>query len=330
MSFRQLDIPELAGAIVPTQAQDLRAIEQLLRRELEARSENTRITYLAAWRAWRDFCVEHQRPVAPIDVELLRAFLEKQSQTHALSTVRVQLAAIGALHGMLGGTIPLTRAHAIYTWLKAAEKREHKPPRVAPALTLEDLRAIVRMLQQDPSESARRDHALLLVGVLGAFRRAELSALNVQDLEEDGRGLRIWLARSKTDQAGKGRYKVIFPQADADLCAIDAVRAWLAVYPILLEEHRPLFPSLRGAKWGERMAPAAINEAIKRRALAANVVATAHSVRRTFATLADLRGAEERDVMRHAGWRSRSTVDRYTEHNHLYTKNPTRGLFVKE
>jgi integrase len=49
-----------------------------------------------------------------------------------------------------------------------------------------------------------RDRALLLLGFAGAFRRSELVALDVADLEEIEEGMRVSIRRSKTDQEGKG------------------------------------------------------------------------------------------------------------------------------
>ena len=43
---------------------------------------------------------------------------------------------------------------------------------------------------------------MLLLGFSGAFRRFELVALNVGDLEETYDGLRITIRHSKTDQEG--------------------------------------------------------------------------------------------------------------------------------
>ena len=50
-----------------------------------------------------------------------------------------------------------------------------------------------------------RDSGLLLVGFAGAYRRSELVALNVEDIQVTGDGLVITLRRSKTDQEGEGR-----------------------------------------------------------------------------------------------------------------------------
>jgi hypothetical protein len=49
-----------------------------------------------------------------------------------------------------------------------------------------------------------RDRALLLLGFAGAFRRSELVALDVADLEETDDGYKVIIRRSKTDQEGHG------------------------------------------------------------------------------------------------------------------------------
>jgi integrase len=60
----------------------------------------------------------------------------------------------------------------------------------------------------------------------GAFRRSELVALDVADIDETAEGLRITIQRSNTDQEGAGqtiaivRGSVVYP--------IEALKAWLA------------------------------------------------------------------------------------------------------
>lgn len=49
-----------------------------------------------------------------------------------------------------------------------------------------------------------RDCAILLLGFAGAFRRSELAALDVADLEFCDSGMRVHIRRSKTDQEGTG------------------------------------------------------------------------------------------------------------------------------
>src|SRR5215470_12625119 len=70
-----------------------------------------------------------------------------------------------------------------------------------------------------------RDRALLLLGFGGAFRRSELVALDVADLEETEDGLRVTIRRSKTDQEGIGTTIAIV--RGGACCPVKALRAWL-------------------------------------------------------------------------------------------------------
>jgi site-specific recombinase XerD len=49
----------------------------------------------------------------------------------------------------------------------------------------------------------KRDHALLVIGFAGAFRRSELVALTMEDIQITPEGLIVTLRRSKTDQEGQ-------------------------------------------------------------------------------------------------------------------------------
>ena len=50
-----------------------------------------------------------------------------------------------------------------------------------------------------------RDRAILLLGFSGAFRRSELVAPNLGDIEWTTEGALVTIRRSKTDQEGLGR-----------------------------------------------------------------------------------------------------------------------------
>jgi site-specific recombinase XerD len=69
-----------------------------------------------------------------------------------------------------------------------------------------------------------RNRAIILLGFAGAFRRSELVALNVDDLEETAEGMLVTLRRSKTDQEGLGR-RVAIPRGEI-ACPVVALRAW--------------------------------------------------------------------------------------------------------
>jgi hypothetical protein len=56
-----------------------------------------------------------------------------------------------------------------------------------------------------------RDRALVLLGFAGAFRRSELVALNLEDLEFCYQGLQITIRKSETKQEGEGATIAIAP-----------------------------------------------------------------------------------------------------------------------
>ena len=65
---------------------------------------------------------------------------------------------------------------------------------------------IRKMLQVLPDNLiGLRDKSILLLGFAGGFRRSELVALNVGDVDFRKEGLLIIIRRSKADQYGKGR-----------------------------------------------------------------------------------------------------------------------------
>jgi integrase len=65
-----------------------------------------------------------------------------------------------------------------------------------------------------------RDRAILLFGFAGAFRRSELVALNLEDIEWTSEGALVLIRRSKTDQEGLGR-KVGIPRGEIACPVID-------------------------------------------------------------------------------------------------------------
>jgi hypothetical protein len=89
-----------------------------------------------------------------------------------------------------------------------------------------------------------RDRAVLLLGFAGAFRRSELVALDVADLQETDDGFRVLIRRSKTDQEGHGETIAIVRGHHA--CPAKAVKAWLSAAGITAG---PLFrPVAKGGR----------------------------------------------------------------------------------
>ncbi len=171
-----------------------------------------------------------------------------------------------------------------------------------------------------------RDRALLLLGFAGAFRRSELVALDVADLEETEDGYRITIRRSKTDQEGQGQ--VIAIVRGNSTCPVKAVKAWLAASGIT---EGPLFRSVaKGARLGaQRLTDKSVCTIVKAYAgrLGLDPAAFgAHSLRAGFLTSAARRGAsvfKMRDVSRH---RSMDVLQAYVRDADLFRDHAGAGL----
>jgi hypothetical protein len=68
--------------------------------------------------------------------------------------------------------------------------------------------------------------AILLLGSAGGFRRIELAALDVEDLEDNPAGLLVLLRGSKTDHEKAGRRIEVVYGSDTQSCPVRAARRW--------------------------------------------------------------------------------------------------------
>jgi site-specific recombinase XerD len=170
------------------------------------------------------------------------------------------------------------------------------------------------------------DRALLLVGFAGAFRRSELVALDVSDLQETESGLLVTIRRSKTDQEGQGRTVAIVRGSIA--CPVKAVRRWLEATHIT---EGPLFRAVgKGGRVGsKRLSDKQVARTIKSHAdrLGLDVSSFAgHSLRAGFLTSAAAKGAnifKMRDV---SGHKSMDTLQGYVRSAEAFRNHAGAGL----
>jgi len=171
-----------------------------------------------------------------------------------------------------------------------------------------------------------RDRALLLLGFGGAFRRSELVALDVADLEETEDGLRVTIRRSKTDQEVQGVTIAII--RGGAYCPIKALRAWLDAAAIT---DGPVFRPVRkgGKVRDQRLSAKSVCDLVKAYAgqVGLDVAAFgAHSLRSGFLTSAARRGAsvfKMRDVSRH---KSMDVLQSYVRDADLFRDHAGAGL----
>ncbi|WFR71277.1 hypothetical protein P9209_19095 [Prescottella defluvii] len=117
---------------------------------------------------------------------------------------------------------------------------ERPTKRVAPLLG-DEIGYILATMRQNAETwqdqlRERRDSAVILIGFLGAFRRSELSGLQLRDITLHPQdGLHILVRRSKTDQVGGGMVKATPFAVGHRTCPPCVYRRWLDV---VLAHHR--------------------------------------------------------------------------------------------
>ena len=204
--------------------------------------------YAGHLRRFVEWCEGRGLEPMPADPEAVALYLRQLAdEGRTVSTLGVILAAISQAH--LAAGFPSPREHAAFklAW-KGLRRRVGAaggatPNRKAPVMAL-DVAAMVAT--QPDTLAGLRNRALLALGYAGAFRRSELVALEVSDVERvEGRGLRVTVRRSKTDQVGEGATKAI-PFGAGEACPVAALSAWLDAAGIV---EGPLFRSI--TRWGQ-------------------------------------------------------------------------------
>jgi integrase len=188
----------------------------------------------------------------------------------------------------------------------------------APALTQD----VAAMLSHVPEGLlGQRDRALLLVGFAGAFRRSELVALEVEDLEFTEDGMKVLIRRSKTDQEGAGQTVGI--ARGVKLCPVEALKAWLSAAAITAG---PIFRSVdrHGHLQDGAITPQVVALVVKRYATAAGFDArkyAGHSLRAGLVTSAAMNNVPEYVIQRQTRHKSTEMLRRYIRDVSLFRDN---------
>jgi len=284
--------------------------------------------YKADWTHYAAWCAGHGFVPVPAAPATVGAYLASLAGSHAPSTIRRRLAALGKMHRF--NDLPWNTAHRdIQGPLQGLLRTHGRPARKAAALTLPMLRQFLATC--DRSARGRRDRALLLVGFAGALRRSELVALRVEDVAATASGLRLRIARGKTDQEGQGAEVGLSRGRHAETCPVRALDDWQAV------ARRKAGPLFRRVSAAGRVGDAALHPDAVRRILAhrAGLAGlelegfgrlSAHALRVGFITEAYGQGVRDEDIMRHTRHRDLRTMRGYVQRAGLVDDSPAGKL----
>jgi integrase len=313
------------AALTPAGEAALAAAQALAKK---ATAPATLRAYRADWAHFAAWCEIHGFVPVPAAPATVGAYLASLAVSHAPTTIRRRLSALGKMHRF--NDLPWNPAHrAIQGPLQGVLRTHGRPVRKAAALTLTMLRQI--LLTCDQSARGRRDRALLLFGFVGALRRSELVSIHVEDVAVVQGGLRLRIRRGKTDQAGQGA-EIGLPRGRfVETCPVRALEAWQAV------ARRKAGPLFRKISTGDGIGDTALHPDAIRRILAHRVAMagltvagferlSAHALRVGFITEAYDKGVRDEDIMRHTRHRDFRTMRGYVQRAGLVNESPAGQL----
>jgi integrase len=254
-------------------------------------------------------------------------YIAAYSATLKPATLSRRLASISTAHRAVGFDNTASLRHGgVADVLRGIRRTKGTKQDGKSALVADHLRSLIAGLPE--SVIGNRDAALLLLGFSGAFRRSELVALNVEDLEFGEKGLRVTLRFSKTDQEGQGRYVGIPYSANHRVCPVRRLQRWLkdagiATGPVF----RPI--NRHGHVSPHRLSGQGVWIVVKRACATAGLEAGefgAHSLRSGFVTTALNAGKSETAIIGQTGHKSTVMLRRYHKETDLFKNNPSEGL----
>jgi site-specific recombinase XerD len=291
-----------------------------------SKAESTLRAYWCDWNDFSTWCATSGLASLPAEPSTVALYLASKADTLKPATLGRRLAAISKAHSSAGYESPASMRHAAVSETFKGIKRVKgtSQARKAPLLAAQLIRAIATMRMD---LVGLRDRALLLVGFAGAFRRSELVALEVRDVEVGEDGLTVTLRRSKTDQEGAGR-KIGIPRGSGpDTCPVRALRAWLTAASIT---EGALFRSInRHGSVGQRLSGKRVAVVVKQAAAAVSLDVKSfagHSLRAGLVTSAAIAGRDDRSIMATTGHKSHAMVQRYIRDASLFRNNAAQGL----
>ncbi len=337
----ELIVPGGAGRSVDLQRLAARAAIYASR----ARGDGTRRVYRSAWRGYAAWCGSLGREPLAGDPELLAMYaVHRADQGVAVSTLRVDLAAIGTAHRLAGIALDLRDPRLAMVVEGITRARGTRPRRQAAPAVPDVLRRMLAACAPATTPLGARDRAMLLLGFGAALRRSELVALQLGDVEPvPGRGLRLLVRRSKTDQHGRGQDVAVWANpADPSLCPLVALAAWRrqrdrapdldSSLPESLRRERPVFCGMSkgGRLTGIALSDKAVARLVKGAAQRAGLDPehySGHSLRAGLATAAGDAGAALPDVMRQTRHKSTQVALAYLRPADLWRNNVTERVF---
>lgn len=305
-----------------------------------ARAANTLRGYRSDWGEFTRWCDDTGMPAFPASAQAISTYLTYLAKHGAkVGTMSRRLSAIRFAHQLRDLADPTKSARVVAVW-EGIRRTHGAPPDQAAPLMPPELWEVLTAIPterrwKDPKRppeqdlAGARDRAMILIGFVGALRRSEISALDVEHLEEHRRGLVLHLPRSKTNQRGDEHELVVLPYAATRTrCPVETLRDWLSSAAIT---DGPVFRAIsKGNRvLDRRLSADALGGIVQSRIAAACIDPagySAHSLRAGFITYASLNGASDHAIAHQSRHRSLASVGVYRRIESAWTDNAATQL----
>jgi len=299
-------------------------LEEAVRQYARAsKAPNTVRAYRSDLGDFTMWCTDHGLAPIPATPETVALYITALAGGGARpSTIQRRLSALSQAHQLSGHEPSPTQSPIVRTTMAGIRRTLGMAPAQKAAVVTAELRTLLAVTPED-TLAGLRDRALLLVGFAGGFRRGELVALDVEDIDETEDGLRVKVRRSKTDQESEGREVGIPRGQKPETDPVRTLRAWREAAHI---DTGPLFRPVNrhDTVQDRRLTAEGVALVVKRAAERAGLDPAryaGHSLRSGLATAAAAGGAPERAIMRQTGHRSVEMVRRYIRAGSLFQEN---------
>ncbi|MEE2032492.1 site-specific integrase [Rhodococcus chondri] len=235
----------------------------------QAASDNTRAAHLSDWTIFSRWCTTTGHTPMPATPDQLAWFLAEKSGevrsdgrwAYAPSTLSRWVSTVNKMHALAGYAEP-GRHESVRELLRGIRRSRATPPARRTPLLTDDIRTILGHMRATAATgpwsgraAERRDAALLLMGLAGALRRSELTALTVADVvAHRADGLYVTVRRSKTDRNATGRTVTLPHGIDPHTCPVCAYRRWRVVLDTWDEGGRDAVAELLAAAGDDELA----------------------------------------------------------------------------
>jgi integrase len=279
----------------PTTGPDLTALNASFRRTLRAQNKSDRTVeaYTDAVRLLADFCAAggHPLTVSALKRKHIELFIADQLAHWKPATANNRYRGL----------------QSFFTWalaegeLEASPMAGMRPPQIpeipVPILTEDQLRRLLKACD-GRDFAARRDSAIIRLLIDTGLRRGECAGIMLDDLDLDDQVVTV---------LGKGRRPRVLAYGRKTALALDRYLRTRAGHP------HAVLPNLWIGRNGAMTASGVFQVVADRGALVGLPGLHPHQLRHSFAASWLAAGGTEGDLMRLAGWKSRSMVDRYAK-----------------